>query len=146
MPELVYQERSSSRSGFRARDASPDSVILTLESNFSLFSSASASVDRCSFASDAHDHDSLASEISLHLAAGHDQQESSSSGPDRNNNKQKQQPQHIHTRLSRKAENVKAVQKEDNRISSVEDDTYLLDSARSSFSLALKVPGEEIEI
>ncbi|KAB5526685.1 hypothetical protein DKX38_020532 [Salix brachista] len=138
MPERVYQERSSSRSGFRARDASPDSVILTLESNFSLFSSASASVDRCSFASDAHDHDSLASEISLHLAAGHDQQESSSSGPDRNNNKQKQQPQHIHTRLSRKAENVKAVQKEDNRISSVEDDTYLLDSARSSFSLALK--------
>ena len=63
--ELMYQERSSSRSGFRARDASPDSVIFTLESNFSLFSSASASVDRCSFASDAHDRESLASEISL---------------------------------------------------------------------------------
>lgn len=138
MPELVYQEQSSSRSGFRARDASPDSVIFTLESNFSLFSSASASVDRCSFASDAHDHDSLASEISLHLAAGHDQQENSSSGPDRNNNKQKQQQQHTHTRLSRKAEKVKAVKKEDNRISSVEDDIHLLDSARSSFSLALK--------
>lgn len=51
--------------GFGARDASPDSVIFTLESNFSLFSSATASVDRCSFASDAHDRDSLASETSL---------------------------------------------------------------------------------
>ena len=69
MPELGFQEQSSSapetRSGFRARDASPDSVIFTLESNLSLFSSASASVDRCSFASDAHDHDSIVSEISL---------------------------------------------------------------------------------
>jgi hypothetical protein len=48
-----------------AGDTSPDSVIFTLESNLSLFSSASASVDRCSFASDAHDRDSLNSEISL---------------------------------------------------------------------------------
>lgn len=62
MPELGFQEQ---RSAYRARDSSPDSVIFTLESNFSLFSSTSASVDRCSFASDAHDHDSLASEISL---------------------------------------------------------------------------------
>lgn len=74
MPEIGFQEQQqqqvvSSRSPglLRAhhRDASPDSVIFTLESNFSLFSSASASVDRCSFASDAHDHDSFASEISL---------------------------------------------------------------------------------
>ncbi|KAK7845620.1 trimethylguanosine synthase [Quercus suber] len=69
MPEVGFQEQqqvSSRSSGLRAhRDASPDSVIFTLESNFSLFSSASASVDRCSFASDAHDHDSFASEISL---------------------------------------------------------------------------------
>ena len=71
MPEIGFQEQqqqqvSSRSSGLRAhRDASPDSVIFTLESNFSLFSSASASVDRCSFASDAHDHDSFASEISL---------------------------------------------------------------------------------
>lgn len=43
---------------------SPDSVIFTGESNFSIFSSASASVDRCSFASDLHDQDSLASEVS----------------------------------------------------------------------------------
>lgn len=51
------------RSGFGVRDASPDSVIFTLESNFSLFSSASASVDRCSFASDAFDHDSEISPV-----------------------------------------------------------------------------------
>lgn len=63
MPELGFQERRSWRR--RGGDTSPDSVIFTLESNLSLFSSASASVDRCSFASDAHDHDSLASEISL---------------------------------------------------------------------------------
>jgi hypothetical protein len=66
MPELVrHRDQILSRSGFRARDASPDSVIFTLESNFSLFSSTSASVDRCSFASDAYDHEYLASEISL---------------------------------------------------------------------------------
>jgi hypothetical protein len=70
MPEMGFQDQTTSTSsrgpGVGPRDASPDSVIFTLESNFgSLFSSASASVDRCSFASDAHDHDSIASEISL---------------------------------------------------------------------------------
>ncbi|GAU39917.1 hypothetical protein TSUD_05090 [Trifolium subterraneum] len=67
-----------------AGDTSPDSVIFTLESNLSLFSSASASVDRCSFASDAHERDSLNSEISLHLAGhGGDFAPSESwSGPD----------------------------------------------------------------
>ena len=46
------------------RDLSPNSVILTFESNFtSLFSSASASVDRCSFASDTQDHDFLTSQL-----------------------------------------------------------------------------------
>ncbi|KAJ6337829.1 hypothetical protein OIU76_007496 [Salix suchowensis] len=136
MPEMMrYGDQSSSRSGLRVRDASPDSVTFTLESNFSLFSSASASVDRCSFASDARDHESLSSEISLgamqHLAA-HDQQESNWRGPDPNkldtagnNNKQ-----HTRARPSRKAEKAK-VQKE-------EDDNNLPDSARSSFSLALK--------
>lgn len=52
------------RSGFRPRDMSPDSVVYTLESNFSLFSSTSGSADRCSFASDVHDHEYLVSEIS----------------------------------------------------------------------------------
>lgn len=72
MPELGFQD---SRSGFRARDLSPDSVIFTGESNFSLFSSASASVERCSFASDVPDQDSVASVASqvmlLHLPIFH---------------------------------------------------------------------------
>ncbi|KAL5777754.1 hypothetical protein ACOSP7_010680 [Xanthoceras sorbifolium] len=134
MPE---QQRSM-RSVYRARDASPDSVIFTLESNFSLFSSASASVDRCSFASDAHDHDSLASEISLHLA-GQDRQhhEGSSGGPDRDPDSNKLTTQHNnHSRLFRNAEKVK-VQKEDND-ATIEDDNTPLDSARNSFSLSLK--------
>lgn len=125
------------RSGLRVRDASPDSVIYTLES--SLFSSsASASVDRCSFASEALDHDSTASEISPNSAA-HElrhQLEESSSGPDRDPdpNKPAFHSSNIknHGRRSRKGEKAK-VQKEDN-----DADSVLLDSARSSFSLALK--------
>uniref|UniRef100_A0A2P2JG16 Remorin C-terminal domain-containing protein n=2 Tax=Rhizophora mucronata TaxID=61149 RepID=A0A2P2JG16_RHIMU len=139
----------------RARDASPDSVIFTLESNFSLFSSASASVDRCSFASDAHDQDSLASELShLHLT-GHEsggRKESWSSGqnrehPDPNKlttaHNKKHPHSHSSSRLSRKAEKAK-VQKEENiattsaKSTAIEEDVQLLDSARSSFSLALK--------
>ncbi|XVE70092.1 hypothetical protein DITRI_Ditri10aG0043700 [Diplodiscus trichospermus] len=136
MAELGFQEQSSVRSGYRARDASPDSVIFTPESNFSLLSSASASVDRCSFASDAHDHDSLASELSLHLAGheGGDQNESSS-GPDLDPNKA--MTVHKHSRLSRKAEKVK-VQKEENDAAYAEDENQLIGSARNSFSLALK--------
>ncbi|KAG5018373.1 Remorin 4.1 [Glycine soja] len=65
MAEVGFQERSSWRVGLRARYSSPDSVVFTLESNLSLFSYASASVDRCSFSSDSHDHDSFVSEISL---------------------------------------------------------------------------------
>lgn len=66
MAELGFQERSSLRQqGLRARDSSPDSIVFNLESNLNFFSSASASVERCSFASDSHDHDSFASEISL---------------------------------------------------------------------------------
>lgn len=68
---LCWAEDMVELGGFGAREASPDSVIFTLESNFSLFSSASASVDRCSFASDAHDRDSLASEISLVIQSVH---------------------------------------------------------------------------
>ncbi|KAG8632628.1 uncharacterized protein LOC110606917 isoform X2 [Manihot esculenta] len=155
MPEIGFQDQSSSRSGFRARDASPDSVIFTLESNFSLFSSASASVDRCSFASDAHDRDSLASEISLHLAGheapscgggvGGSDLHDTSSGPDRDADPNKlitvySNTKHAlsHSRIFRKGEKEK-FQKEDNKGTiEVEDDSHLLDSARSSFSLALK--------
>ncbi|XP_065634227.1 uncharacterized protein LOC112003292 isoform X2 [Quercus suber] len=141
MPEVGFQEQqqvSSRSSGLRAhRDASPDSVIFTLESNFSLFSSASASVDRCSFASDAHDHDSFASEISLsvqHLADNHHHE--SLSGPDPPNpdpnNKQ-------HSRFfSKRGEKAKAQKEDNNNDGDFEDESPPLDSARSSFSLALK--------
>ncbi|XP_065847673.1 uncharacterized protein [Euphorbia lathyris] len=149
MSELGFQDRSLSRSGVRARDASPDSVIFTLESNFSLFSSASASVDRCSFASDAHDRDSLTSEISLHLAGhetatggnrGGNELHETSSGPDRDPDPNKlitvysnSNRAQAHSRLLRR------VQKGNSEASTeVEDDSHLTDSARSSFSLALK--------
>ena len=62
MAELRTSIRGSRSLG---RDKSPDSVILNFESQFSsLFSSASVSVDRSSFASDAQDHDSFTSEVS----------------------------------------------------------------------------------
>ncbi|GMI82640.1 hypothetical protein like AT1G45207 [Hibiscus trionum] len=133
MAELGFQEQSSVRSGYRAGAASPDSVIFTLESNFSLFSSASASVDRCSFASDAHDRDSLVSEIFLHLAGQENgDQNESSSGPDPDPNKAITVRKHI--RLSRKGEKVK----EENGAAHTDDETQHRDSARNSFSLALK--------
>ncbi|XP_061344718.1 uncharacterized protein LOC133290619 [Gastrolobium bilobum] len=156
MRELGFQERRSwRRAGLRrggggGGDTSPDSVIFTLESNLSLFSSASASVDRCSFASDAHDHDSLASEISLQLA-GHEQEgdfapSESWSGPDPDPDLDPNKQQHAdaahkkqhQSRFSGKGEKAK-VQKEDSD-GDTEDGNQLLefDSARSSFSLALK--------
>ncbi|KAG8494144.1 hypothetical protein CXB51_011851 [Gossypium anomalum] len=138
MAELGLQDRNTVRSGYRAGAASPDSVIFTLESNFSLFSSASASVDRCSFASDAHDRDSIASELSLHMAGQEsgDQNESSSGpDPDPDPNKAITVPKHI--RLSRKGEKVK-VRTEESGPAHTEDETQLRDSARNSFSLALK--------
>ncbi|KAA3488799.1 Remorin family protein isoform 1 [Gossypium australe] len=156
MAELGLQDRNTVRSGYRAGAASPDSVIFTLESNFSLFSSASASVDRCSFASDAHDRDSIASELSLRKTEGKqklklkcqcllqhmagqesgDQNESSSGpDPDPDPNKAITVPKHI--RLSRKGEKVK-VKTEESGPAHTEDETQLRDSARNSFSLALK--------
>ncbi|KAE9586194.1 putative remorin [Lupinus albus] len=148
MPELVFQQQQqrsnrSLRPTFstrpRDRESSPDSVICTLESNLSLFSSASASVDRCSFASDAHDdHDSLSSQISLHLAAQNENW--SGSDPDPSHEKRHAQCNNKHqTRLCRKGEKVK-VQKEDNDCDTEEDGNQILDfdSARNSFSLALK--------
>ncbi|XP_039052611.1 uncharacterized protein LOC120194358 isoform X2 [Hibiscus syriacus] len=134
MAELGFREQSSARSGYRAGAASPDSVICTLEANFSLFSSASASVDRCSFASDAHDHDSRASEISFHLAGEESgDQNESSSGHDPN----KAITVNKHIRLSRKGEKVK-VKQEEKDAAHTKDETQLRDSTRNSFSLALK--------
>ncbi|XP_027333548.1 uncharacterized protein LOC113848292 [Abrus precatorius] len=157
MPELGFQERRSWRRAGSRRgggDTSPDSVIFTLESNLSLFSSASASVDRCSFASDAHDHDSLASELSLHLAAqehdGDFAPSESWSGPDPDPDPNKQQQLQLHhadavhkkqhqIRFSGKGEKAK-VQKEEDSDGDTEDGNQHLefDSARNSFSLALK--------
>lgn len=138
MAELGLQDRNTVRSGYRAGAASPDSVIFTLESNFSLFSSASASVDRCSFASDAHDRDSIASELSLHMAGQESGDQNESFGgpdPDPDPNKAITVPKHI--RLSRKGEKVK-VKTEESGPAHTEDETQLRDSARNSFSLALK--------
>ncbi|CAK9177018.1 unnamed protein product [Ilex paraguariensis] len=131
MTELGFEDQNQLRSSFRARDGSPDSVIFTVESNFSRFSSTSGSVDRCSFASDIHDQDSPVSEISLHLA-GHDYRETSS-GPDLDLNKA---TVHKNNHLRRK-EKVK-VQKQDQNESQTEDGYLTTDSARNSFSLALK--------
>ncbi|GMI78501.1 hypothetical protein like AT1G45207 [Hibiscus trionum] len=131
MAELGFQGQTSVRPSYIARDSSPNSVIFTRESNFSVFSSASASGgDHSSFASDAaRDHDSFVSELSLHLAGreGGDQNESSS-GPDPDPNKAMKV--HKHSRFSRKGEKLK-VQK-------AENDNQLIDSARNSFSVALK--------
>ncbi|KAH7845339.1 hypothetical protein Vadar_000848 [Vaccinium darrowii] len=126
MSELGFGDQ---RSGFRARDFSPDSVIFTVESNFSLFSSASASVERCSFVSDVHDQDSLASEISQHLA-GHE----ISSGPDSDPNKATVQ----RNRSLKTSKIEKAKVRREGGNSEIENTNETVDSARSSFSQALK--------
>ncbi|TKY75059.1 Remorin, C-terminal [Spatholobus suberectus] len=139
MTELGFQERSSWRLGLRARDSSPDSVVFTLESNLSLFSSASASVDRCSFASDSHDHDSFVSEISLQHLAGREGSDFAHSdiwsGPGPNPNESAVRNKKKHSRFGRKREKAK-VQDEDSDADIQEP--VELDSARNSFSLALK--------
>ncbi|GMP44263.1 hypothetical protein CsSME_00013276 [Camellia sinensis var. sinensis] len=133
MPELLrFDDQNQQRSSaFRPRDSSPDSVIFTVESNFSLFSSASGSVDRCSFTSDVHDHDSLVSQLTQHLA-GHDLRETSS-GLDSDPNKP---TGHRNSRLIRKVGKEKG-NKEDND-SEIGDKNETLISARNSFSLAVK--------
>ncbi|KAI5656229.1 hypothetical protein M9H77_25022 [Catharanthus roseus] len=125
--------------GFRVRDVSPDSVIFTADSNISLFSSTSASVDRCSFASDIHDQDSLVSDISQHLA-GHEYREGSASsgGPygDPDPNKVTVRSKNS-SHLSTGKEKAK-VQEVEHSSAETEDETLILDSARNSFSQALK--------
>ncbi|KAL7245207.1 hypothetical protein ACSBR2_000517 [Camellia fascicularis] len=152
MPELLrFDDQNQQRSSaFRPPDSSPDSVIFTVESNFSLFSSASGSVDRCSFTSDVHDHDSLVSQLTQpynlkfvdfeelqifdlnqHLA-GHDLRETSS-GLDSDPNKPTGRR---NSRLIRKVGKEKG-NKEDND-SEIGDKNETLISARNSFSLAVK--------
>ncbi|KAK7310849.1 hypothetical protein RJT34_08610 [Clitoria ternatea] len=140
MAELGFQERSSWRLGLKARDSSPDSLVFTLESNLSLFSSASASVERCSFASDSHEHDSFASEISLQHLAGRDGDfghSDSWSGPGSNPNESSTvRNKKKHSRFGRKREKAK-VQDQDSDVD-IHQQHVELDSARNSFSLALK--------
>ncbi|KAK7291113.1 hypothetical protein RIF29_06010 [Crotalaria pallida] len=129
----------------RDRDtSSPDSVIFTLESNLSLFSSASASVDRCSFASDDHD-----SELSLHLAAQNESWSGLDPDPDPDPGHEKRHAQRNNnthrTRFCRKGDKAKVQKEEDSdcdtEVEEEDDDGNQIldfDSARNSFSLALK--------
>ncbi|KZV54576.1 hypothetical protein F511_01374 [Dorcoceras hygrometricum] len=126
MPQTATQE---SGSGFRARDLSPNSLIFNAESNFSLFSSASCSVERCSFTSDAPDQDSLASEVSQHLV-GHDAV--GLSGPDLDPIKPKLVYKN-NVKLSRKGKT-----KDSSEAETTEDENLAIVSARNSFSRALR--------
>ncbi|KAM3342057.1 hypothetical protein P3S68_027023 [Capsicum galapagoense] len=126
MPELGFQDSRS------VRDVSPDSVIFTGDSNFSIFSSASGSVDRCSFASDAHDQDSSVSDASNNLAGRECREASGGTVTDPN-----KAMVHRNSHLSRK-EKAKVQKAEKNNEIDTEDENLYLDSARSSFSQALK--------
>ncbi|KAK9054332.1 hypothetical protein SSX86_025410 [Deinandra increscens subsp. villosa] len=142
MHELRFQHHnnsittSHSRSSYGGgRDASPDSVIL---SNFSLFSSsASASVERCSSASDAPDRDSIVSAMSPHLSG---RVFSSSRGPDpdpdNNSTVRRSGGQHLISKKVEKAKSIIGLGYTDAEIDGEKNQT--LDSARSSFSQALK--------
>ncbi|KAF8405013.1 hypothetical protein HHK36_009909 [Tetracentron sinense] len=137
MPILGFQEHKPSRSGFIARDDSPDSVIFTHESNFSLFSSASGSLDRCSFASQVHDHEALNSELSKHLA-GRELHECSSGSdpdpdPDPDPNRFRVQK---NTHLIRKEEKERGQEEEDEI--ETEEDTHILNPTKYLFSQALR--------
>ncbi|KAF5792316.1 putative remorin [Helianthus annuus] len=117
---------SHSRSSY-ARDASPDSVIF---SNFSLFSSsASVSVERCSSASDALDRDSLVSEMSQKQDLSGRGVRSLSRGPDLDPD-----PSNNSVVFRKKVEKAK----EYNDAETDSEKNQTLDSARSSFSQALK--------
>ncbi|XP_027094955.1 uncharacterized protein [Coffea arabica] len=142
--QLTMQELGTfqdQRSGFGARDFSPDSVIFTADSNFSIFSSNSASVDRCSFASDVPDQDSCLSDNSQsqHLA-GHELREGSGSrgGPYADPDPHKftvHNKNSVH--LCARKQKAKVQELESSEVET-EDDNSIIDSARNSFSQALK--------
>nr|GMD88998.1 uncharacterized protein LOC109170013 [Ipomoea batatas] len=125
MPELGFQDH---RSGFRPRDVSPDSVIFTADSSFSLFSSASGSAERCSFASDdSYFHNPPQS----HLTAHEIREASCDPAPDPN------KPVVSKNHHFGKKGKVK-VQKADSKEADTEDEYLAFGSSRSSFSQALK--------
>ncbi|ANM58009.1 Remorin family protein [Arabidopsis thaliana] len=128
--ESSYKVHRPAKSGGSRRDSSPDSIIFTPESNLSLFSSASVSVDRCSSTSDAHDRDdSLISGPSLER----DQRVSSSC---KDLDLDKRGTGWKNSCNSRKSNKVKAW-KEEFEVKK-DDESQNLDSARSSFSVALR--------
>lgn len=124
-------------SRFRTRDSSPESAVFTLESSYSVFSSTSASVERCSFASDAHDYDSRTSDISLHLEGNIEECKQENSGPDSDPKAINSSVGRVeHTRVPGKREKMK-VEKENSNTDSM-GGCQPSDMARNSFSLALK--------
>ncbi|KAJ0246311.1 hypothetical protein HA466_0168710 [Hirschfeldia incana] len=130
MPSEIQRRATSTAYRGSRRDTSPESLVFTPESNLSIFSSASASVDRCSSTSDAHDRDSLISAPSLER----NQRVRSSCkdvDPDKRGTGWKK-----NSRISRKSNKVKAWKEE--FVVNKEDEIQNLDSARSSFSLALR--------
>ncbi|XXG60951.1 hypothetical protein AAC387_Pa04g2734 [Persea americana] len=138
MPRSGFQEQKLSRSVFRARDDSPDSVIFTNESGFSVFSSASGSVDRCSFGSDGHDHDhkSLDSELSKHLA-GRDLHRQSSCGSDLDTNRASGHKKNSNT-IKNRDEAKEEEEEEEEAAAAAEEEVNAQDPARHSLSLAAK--------
>ncbi|KAL8141131.1 hypothetical protein V2J09_007152 [Rumex salicifolius] len=125
------------------RNASPDSVIYTADSNVSLSSSASASVDRSSFASDILDRDSFFSEISQHLAGHKNCGRLRLSGPvlDLPETNKATLLNSANTHLINKAVMAKGADQnlEDSIIPlHFDEEAPALDSARKSFSVALK--------
>ncbi|KAL8166018.1 hypothetical protein V2J09_007517 [Rumex salicifolius] len=145
MAEIGFSDLTASRpsGGFKGpgRDFSPDSVIYTLDSNFSLFSSASASVDRCSFASDVHDRDSPSSDFSQHLAGQEigGRKCLSSQDLDLPHLNKVTVLNSANGYLGKKAVKAEVEKHQDNNVPvDVDGDAPNLDSARNSFSLALK--------
>ncbi|XP_042490921.1 uncharacterized protein LOC122070785 [Macadamia integrifolia] len=132
MPGLGFQEKKSSRSSFKAREDSPDSVILTQESNFSIFSSTSGSANRCSFVSDAHDHEALVSEISKHLAGQERDYRWCSSGSNLDPNK----PRLVNKNSLPATKREKAKEREEE--TETEDDNQTLNQPQHSFPQILK--------
>ncbi|KAI3761157.1 hypothetical protein L1987_51566 [Smallanthus sonchifolius] len=137
----ITSSQSRSSYGGGGRDASPDSVIF---SNFSLISSsASASVERCSSASDVLDRESIISAMSLHLSGrGYSDLRNfaSSKGPDPdpNNNSTVLRGGRQHL-ISKKVEKAKSIIGYTAAEIEIDGEKYqTLDSARSSFSQALK--------
>nr|GMD91429.1 uncharacterized protein LOC109170013 [Ipomoea batatas] len=125
MPELGFQDH---RSGFRPRDLSPDSVIFTADSSFSLFSSASGSAERCSFASD---DSCFHNPPQSHLTAHEIREASCDPAPDPN------KPVVSKNHHFGKKGKVKAP-KADSKEADTEDEYLAFGSSRSSFSQALK--------